>query len=166
MKRLILVRHAKSSWSGPATPDQARPLNAQGRQAATRISHWLSANRLQPDQIISSTAQRCRETLERASEQIDRVDDISFDDKLYLADPSQMLEVLQTARGQTVLILGHMPGIGEFAHELRQDPPPHHDMFRKYPTGATTVLNFNINDWLQVQFGTGVLQAYATPADM
>lgn len=166
MKRLILVRHAKSSWSDSEMADKDRPLNRRGITAASIVGGWLSAKGLGPDQVISSTAKRCFETWVQISKEVPQVADVRFDDGLYLAEAGEMLGVLKTARGQTVLMVGHMPGLGEFAHSLRQDPPPRHDIFRKYPTAAATVLDFNIRDWSEVQMGTGVFHAYATPADM
>ena len=61
------------------------------------------------------------------------------------------------------MMLGHMPGIGEFARDLRRDPPPAHEAFRKYPTGAVTVLDFKVESWADVQMGTGKFEAYTAP---
>jgi len=91
---------------------------------------------------------------------------VRFEEYLYLAGSAEMLEVLKSATGETVLMLGHMPGVGDLARDLRQDPPPHHDLFRKYPTGAVTVLDFNVNDWDDITPGAGTLLTYATPDDM
>ena len=63
MKRLILVRHAKSDWSlGMA--DHDRPLNVRGRASAAAIGRWLREKNLRPDQVLCSTATRTRETLD------------------------------------------------------------------------------------------------------
>lgn len=166
MKRLILVRHAKSSWSSPATPDKERSLNERGKEAALKVGQWLAREGLQPDEVIASTATRCRETWDGLAKGLTPVEELRFEDFLYLATEQEMLDVLKTAEGDTVLILGHMPGVGDFARELRRDPPPLHDMFKKYPTGAVTVLDFRIDDWTQIQLATGVHHAYITPRDL
>jgi len=166
MKRLILVRHAKSSWSDQNLEDKSRPLNDRGQEAAIKIGRWLAAQGLQPDQVISSTATRCRETWDGIAKGLAPVADVAFQDFLYLASDQEMLEVLHTATGQTVLMLGHMPGIGDFARDLRQDPPPMHDLFRKYPTGSVTVLNLHIDDWAQVHYGDADFASFVTPDDM
>ena len=85
---------------------------------------------------------------------------------LYLATDAEMLDTLRTATGETVLMIGHMPGIGDLARGLRQDPPPAHSLFAKYPTGAATVLDFQIDDWADAQFGSARFEAYVAPADL
>ncbi len=166
MKRLILVRHAKSSWSNSEMEDRDRPLNERGRNASPKIGKWLAENNYQPDQVISSSAVRCRETWDGIAGKLKPVSDIRFEDFLYLATDQEMLDVLHKAGGDTVLMLGHMPGIGDFTRELRRDPPPLHGIFGKYPTGAATVMEFRTDDWVQVHPGDGIFEAYITPRDL
>jgi len=166
MKRLILIRHAKSSWSHSDLSDKDRPLNDRGREAAGKVGGWMAQEGLQPDQVISSSAQRCRETWEIIAPNLDDVQNTEFEDFLYLPSAQEMLSVLTTASGDCVVMLGHMPGIGDFARELRRDPPPMHGMFGKYPSGAATVLDFRIDSWSEVQPATGVFHAYVTPKEL
>jgi len=166
MKRLILVRHAKSSWSDQSVDDKDRPLNDRGRAAAIKAGKWLAAQGLQPDQVISSTANRCRETWDGIAEGLGPVENIAFQDLLYLAGEQDLLDLLHTASGDTILMLGHMPGIGDFAREMRQDPPPLLDRFRKYPTGAVTVLRLHMDDWSEAGFGDADFETFATPDEM
>jgi len=166
MKRLILVRHAKSSWSDQSIDDKNRPLNERGQNDAVTIGKWLASQGFQPDQVLSSTATRCRETWDGISKSLPPVADVSFHDFLYLATDQEMLEVLRAATGETVVMLGHMPGIGDLARDLRQDPPPMHDLFRKYPTGSVTVLTPHVEDWVQLGFGDADCEIFITPVDM
>ncbi|MBZ0130269.1 MAG: histidine phosphatase family protein [Rhodobacteraceae bacterium] len=166
MKRLILVRHAKSSWSESSLPDKDRPLNDRGHEAAPKIGRWLASKGYQPDEVISSAALRCRETWAGILGQLNPVSNVRFEDYLYLATDAEMLDTLRTASGDTVLMIGHMPGIGDLARGLRQDPPPKHSLFAKYPTGAATVLDFQIDDWAEAQFGSARFEAYVAPADL
>ncbi len=163
MKRLILIRHAKSSWSSGAADDQSRPLNERGRAAAVKVGNWLKDGGYVPDQVISSNATRCAQTWEGMAPVLEANPDVSFEAALYLAGPQAMLAALHAATGNTVLMLGHMPGIGEFARDLRRDPPPAHEAFRKYPTGAVTVLDFKVESWADVQMGSGKVIAYTAP---
>lgn len=165
MKRLILVRHAKSSWSGSDIEDHDRPLNQRGRETAPKVGAWIKSNALTPDQVLSSTAARCRETWDGMAAKLSGTPDVQFVDDLYLADANAMLHALQGASGDTVMIIGHMPGIGEFARELRRDPPPLHDSFQKYPTGAVTVLEFRVDDWKEAQMGLARFVDFAAPSD-
>jgi len=166
MKRLILIRHAKSSWSSGASADKSRPLNDRGRAAATKIGAWLNKQGYMPDQVISSSAKRCTQTWEGISELLGKDADIRFEDVLYLANAKTMLTQLQTAEGAVVLMLGHMPGIGEFSRDLRRDPPPAHETFQKYPTGAVTVLDFKMESWGDVLMGTGKFVDYIAPREL
>ena len=165
MKRLILIRHAKSSWSSGAADDQSRPLNDRGRAAAGKVGNWLKDEGYMPDQVLSSNATRCAQTWEGMAPVLGSPD-VSFEAALYLAGPQAMLAALQAATGNTVFMLGHMPGIGEFARGLRRAPPPAHDAFRKYPSGAVTVLDFKADSWADVQMGMGKFVAYIAPRDL
>ncbi|MCF6305046.1 MAG: histidine phosphatase family protein [Rhodobacteraceae bacterium] len=166
MKRLILIRHAKSSWSSGASADKSRPLNDRGRAAATKIGAWLNKQGYMPDEVISSSATRCAQTWDGISEILGKDADLRFDDTLYLASAHTMLKQLQTASGDAVMMLGHMPGIGEFARDLRRDPAPAHETFQKYPTGAVTVLDFKVDNWADVLMGTGKFVDYVAPREL
>lgn len=166
MKRLILIRHAKSSWSSGASSDKARPLNDRGRAAATKVGAWLNAQGHIPDEVLSSNATRCAETWDGISQILGSAIPVRFEGGLYLAGASDMLAALHTASGDTVAILGHMPGIGAFAHDLRRDPPPAHASFQKYPTAAVTVLEFKADSWAEVQMGTGKFIDYVVPREL
>jgi len=166
MKRLILIRHAKSSWSSGAADDQSRPLNERGHAAARKVGNWLKTEGYEPDQVISSNANRCAQTWEGIATAMGGSPDVSFHEDLYLAGPSAMLAALQSANGNSVLMLGHMPGIGEFARDLRRDPPPAHEAFQKYPTGAVTVLDFKVDNWSEVQMGMGKFIDYVAPRSL
>lgn len=158
MKRLILMRHAKSDWGDPGTPDHARPLNKRGRRAATALGHWLRAQGHLPDEILCSTAARAQETL--ACLALPRAPTLL--DSLYLAEPPAMRAALREARGDTVLMIGHNPGIAYFAASLVAVPPDH-DRFDDYPTGATLVTEFNIAAWPELQERTGRVIAFILP---
>ena len=64
-RTLILTRHAKSSWDAPVASDHDRPLNKRGRKSAPAIGTWLKQNGWLPDEVISSTSARTRETWDR-----------------------------------------------------------------------------------------------------
>jgi len=166
MKTLILIRHAKSSWSSGASDDKNRPLNARGVLAAAKIGTWLGGKGYLPDEVISSSATRCAETWENINRALNASPALRFENALYHASPEVMLTTLQSATGSTVMMLGHMPGIGEFARDLRRDPPPMHASFSKYPTAATTVLTFKIENWADLQMGTGKTIDYVEPKSL
>ena len=166
MKTLILIRHAKSSWSSGASDDKNRPLNARGVLASAKVGTWLGGKGYLPDEVISSSATRCAETWEKINSTLKASPALRFEDALYHAGPDMMLSMLRSATGDTVMMLGHMPGIGEFARDLRRDPPPLHESFSQYPTAATTVLEFKVDDWADVQMGTGKTINYIEPKSL
>ena len=160
--RLILMRHAKSSWDDLMMSDHERPLNARGRKAATAFGTWLKEQGFTPDQALCSTAQRTRETLERSVGAVDT----KFLDGLYNASAHRILDVLQShGTGQTVMLVAHNPGIAEFAESIVQTVPKHSG-FMAYPSGATLVAEFEAESWKDLRLGTGAVQAFIVPREL
>ncbi|SIQ41939.1 phosphohistidine phosphatase [Paracoccus thiocyanatus] len=153
--RLILTRHAKSSWDDPAQPDHDRPLNARGRRSARELGDWLASRGYEPEEVLCSTAERTRETWERiALAPLEVRPHIRYEPGLYHAAPEKMLEVLRSASAPTVMMIGHNPGIAEFAAMLPARLPLDPD-FRRYPTAATLVVDFQIGDWSELRPAQG-----------
>ena len=161
MKRLILMRHAKSAWDDPLLEDHARPLNGRGRVSARGVGEWLRAKKYVPDQILSSSSARTRETFSR----LGFVCDAQFLDKLYHAGPDIMLDVLRDATGDTVLMLGHNPGIAWFAQNILQFAPPQ-SRFYDYPTCATLVADFDVDAWREIGAGGGKAVEFVIPREL
>jgi phosphohistidine phosphatase len=159
--RLILVRHAKSSWKEPALSDHERPLNKRGRASAKAVGDWLRRKGYAPDTVLSSTSERTRET----HALMETKAPAEFDRSLYLSSAKNMLKALQGASGDTVMMLGHNPGTGEFAERLARKLPSH-ERFLDYPTCATTVLEFEADSWNEVSFGTGNVKAFVVPREL
>lgn len=160
MRRLILMRHAKSSWAEAGQPDQDRPLNPRGRRDAAAMGAWLTARGYTPAAALVSAATRTQETWALLgfadAAMIPRPD-------LYHAAPETMLAALRQAPDVgTVLMLGHQPGIGAAARMLLAAPPQDAELAR-YPTTATSVIDFDVAGWSQVRWGAGALTAFATP---
>lgn len=160
MKQLILIRHAKSDWSHDL-PDHDRPLNKRGRDAAPAIGSWLRKNGCLPDEALCSTATRTRETLAL----LNTPAPTRFERALYHAAPETMLEILKSAQGDSILMLGHNPGIAVFAEEMLQAAPDH-PRFAAYPTCATLVARFDIDDWSRLQPHSGTAQAFIVPREL
>jgi len=163
-KRLILIRHAKSSWDAPFD-DHARTLDKRGREAATAIGGWLRSKGYLPDTIYSSDAARTRETTERIVETLDDTPAIHFKDNMYHAQPATLMRVLQKAQGDTIAIVAHNPGIAFFAEEIVAKAPAHR-RFLDYPTGATLVCDFPINDWAEAVSRSGQVVDFVVPKDL
>lgn len=159
-RRLILVRHAKSDWDNPDLADHDRPLNPRGRRAARLLGDWLAGRGYEPEEVLCSTSLRTCQTWEGAEAAVlESRPDLVLLPQLYNADADMLMQVLRQARQQTVMMIAHNPGIGEFAAKLPAQPP-FDEMFRKYPTAATLVVDFQIDDWSAVQPGTGSLRDF------
>jgi phosphohistidine phosphatase len=160
MRRLILIRHAKSDWS-LALDDHARPLNKRGRRSAPLIGAWLSENGYLPDEVICSDAVRTRETFDRLGIEAP----VTYTRLLYLAEAEDILEVLRAAEGATVALIGHNPGIGDFAGSIVATPPAH-PRFHDYPTAATLVAEFGIDRWRDADFGMARAVDFIVPREL
>lgn len=153
--RLILTRHAKSDWDDPTVPDHDRPLNARGRRTARALGDWLASRGHHPEEVLCSDSRRTVETWELVEGAVfETRPAVRTDRRLYLAAPETMLEVLRTASAPTVMMIGHNPGIAALAQRLPARPPLDPE-FRRYPTGATLVVDFQADDWSQVAEGQG-----------
>ena len=164
--RLILTRHAKSSWDDPTQADHDRPLNERGRRSARELGDWLASRGYEPEEVLCSTALRTRETWETAAAAPLEVRPLlRYEPGLYHASPEKMLQLLRTASAPTVMMVGHNPGIAEFAQRLVAHPPATPD-FQRYPTGATLVVDFDAPDWASVGFGSGVAADFVVPREI
>lgn len=164
-KRLILTRHAKSSWDNANMADHDRPLNPRGRRAAEDLGEWLASRGYVPDEVITSDAKRTLETWEGIAAALPGEPTLRETHKLYQAGADVMLAVLKHAKGDMVMMLGHNPGISEFAHRLVARAPLNPE-FQRYPTAATLVVEFPIDDWADVAFGEGAPDDFVVPKEL
>lgn len=164
MKRLILTRHAKSSWDDPMTPDHDRPLNERGKAAAADLGQWLASRGYAPQEVLCSDALRTRKTFSGLAPALPGTPVLELKPALYHAGPDVMLAVLRHATADTVMMIGHNPGIAEFAERLVAHPPASPD-FHRYPTGATLVADFAVASWADVGFGAGITVDFFVPRE-
>jgi phosphohistidine phosphatase len=142
VKRLLILRHAKSSWADSSQDDWQRPLNERGRRDAPLAGEWLRKRALLPDAIITSDAVRARTTAQAVATALGHARDIITHPSLYHAKPEDVFDVLHDVAGnaRTVLIVGHNPGLEELVHQLTGE---HHGLV----TTALVVLDVPIDRW-------------------
>lgn len=166
-KRLILLRHAKSAWDNQELADFNRPLSNRGRKAAPVVGAYLAQRGYLPDLILCSSAQRSVETLDLASASWPSQPVVRKQKGLYLAMPREMLKRLQSAGSEPscVMLIGHNPGIADLANWLchEGDATARGAMSQKFPTCAAAVIDFDVEDWRDVDADTGRLVAFITP---
>jgi phosphohistidine phosphatase len=163
--RLILTRHAKSSWDDPLLDDVDRTLNDRGEASADAIGAWLAQRGHVPDAALVSAARRTRETWERMAAALPPGIPVRFEDRLYHAGPDTILKVLRTADAPVVLLIGHNPGLAEFAGRIVA-AAPRHPRFADYPTAATAVIDFDAARWADVGWHRGQVADFVVPRDL
>lgn len=170
MKRLYLLRHAKSSWSDESLDDFDRPLAPRGIKAAPRVATYMKAVGWVPDAVLCSAARRAVETLELITPVLGVDGAARIDRDLYLAEPEIMLQRLRGVpdTAASVLMIGHNPGAEMLARRLCGDGRQKavRRLHKKYPTAAVAVLTFPADSWAQVAEGTGYLEAFVRPKDV
>jgi phosphohistidine phosphatase len=170
MKRLCLLRHAKSDRSDPAAADFDRGLNPRGRAAAPAIGRYLRRQKLIPDTVLCSAARRARETWELAGPMLKADIPVEYSERLYLAAPPQILRLLRQLpeSAGTVLLLGHNPGFQVLALQLvgRGDAAARARLQAKFPTAALAVIDFEARRWRDVAQGEGELERFIAPRDL
>jgi phosphohistidine phosphatase len=165
--RLLLLRHAKSSWADPGIRDHDRPLNDRGRRAATAMGELLRAQGWLPDVVRCSSARRTCETA--ALLDLPTKAELVVEHDLYLADPDTVLHRIRAVddRAATVMVIGHNPTMHEVVLDLVGDGDE--DSLRrlgeKYPTGALAVVDIDVV-WRALAPGTGHLAAFVTPREL
>jgi phosphohistidine phosphatase len=163
--RLILTRHAKSSWDDPLLDDIDRTLNDRGEASADAIGAWLAERGLVPDEALVSSARRTRATWERIAAALPQAVPARFEDRLYHAGPDTILKVLRTATAPVVILIGHNPGLAEFAGRIVAAPPKH-PRFADYPTAATAVIDVDAARWAEVGWHRGRVADFVVPRDL
>ena len=167
MKRLYLLRHAKSSWDDPL-PDHERPLAPRGRRAAKLMGEHLREERIRPALVLCSSSVRTRETLSRIAKAVGDEPPVEFEQGLYGAGAEQLLERLRqlSADVPSVLLIGHNPGMHELALGLAGSGAQLARLEEKFPTAALATLDFELDTWDELEPGSGELVAYVVPREL
>lgn len=168
MRELILLRHAKSSWSDTELDDFERPLSTRGAKAAPKMGQWLVEHHLMPDRVLCSTAVRTRATLTLVLATFpEPVPAIELLDDLYLAAPQAMLDLIRSVPNESsrCMVIGHNPGLHQLALELTGNGSKKQieKMALKFPTAAVVHLSFAVDGWAEVAGLGGKLEHFATP---
>lgn len=153
MKTIILVRHAKSSWSDLRLDDFDRPLNKRGKRNAPFMGQKLKEKQIIPDIILSSPAKRARKTAIAIAKAIDfPKKKIIFDDNMYHSDAMYLLELVrnQDDGDETIMLFGHNPDFNDLADILLKQNPVYN-----IPTTGIYCIKFDVDSWEKVQQGNG-----------
>ena len=154
MKReLLILRHAKSSWDSGAPTDFERPLSKRGRKDAPKVGRFLTGQGLIPDYVVSSPAERAKQTVIGACAEMGiDPEQINWDLRIYHASSDSLLTVLNEvpAQAQRVLIAGHNPGMEILLQNLCKNAIPTPDDYKLMPTAAVAHLGI-CSEWKDLE---------------
>jgi len=175
MRRLMLLRHAKTEHAAPSGHDQDRRLDERGRLDAAAIGTWIGRHPPLPDAVLVSTAVRAQQTWEIARDAMkDAVLDqppqpkVELLDELYGAEPTQLLRLIRLAEVSNparLMLIGHNPGMHELALMLAGsgDAAAKKSLEDNLPTAGLAILDFAVDDWNEVAFRRGELVRFTSP---
>ena len=171
MLKLLLLRHAKSSWNDPDHSDQQRPLNKRGIAAAPQMGSYIAKHNLTPTLILSSTATRARQTTQFVSEQFSDEIETRFIEDLYsFSGYPGALNIIRNNGDQQspLMVVGHNPTLEELADELiaAGNSTARAVMNQKYPSAGLAIIDFNVTKWADIQTSMGILVDFIRPKDL
>ena len=171
MRRLMLLRHAKTEHDAPSGRDQDRRLDQRGHHDAAEIGGWIGRHPPFPDLVLVSHAIRAHQTWEIAWEALrDLVPEpaVELMPELYGADAAELLQIIRNASEadpQRLLLVGHNPGLHELALALTGsgDAAGRKALADNLPTTGLAIFDFAIDDWADVAFRRGELVSFVSP---
>lgn len=171
MKRLTLLRHAKSDWDDPVSRDFDRPLNRRGEKAALLMGQFAHKRDMRFDMLVASPAVRVVETLDVFFQGYGETVDAHWDRRIYLASSPTLFDVVRDFpdHADSVLMAGHNPGLEELILDLVPDTrtsPLREDVEAKFPTASIAVLDLAIDRWRDARNDVATLASFTRPRDL
>lgn len=175
-RQLLIMRHAKSAWDTDVSSDFDRPLAKRGQRDAPRMGNWIRDQKLIPDVILSSPAERAKQTIQAVVMAMGlNKKKISWDKRIYGAGSEDLLDVLAEIpkKNKVVLLMGHNPGL-EFLVEYLVGSMPRNTSFDVGESGvevglvrtATVVVLKMPDDWDNMASGCATIQTVQHPRDL
>ncbi len=158
MKTLLLLRHAKSSWKDDAVKDFDRPLNQRGLKAAPSVGRLMRKRKLQPDLVLSSPAERARQTTQLVLESAGLKTELRYDERIYEATGMRLFEIVAQIEDDAniAMLVGHNPGLEELLATLTGEAG-------SLPTAALACIELEIEKWNKLRVAAGRLEWLVKP---
>lgn len=163
LKTLYILRHAKAAPED-GEGDGERPLTKRGRKAAATLGEYLAGLQPPPRLVLCSSSRRTRETLDEVLPALERAPQLVYEDALYLASASRLLDRLQRLpeAADSVLLIGHNPGLHQLAAALASEPGA---LAEGFPTAALAVLRV-ASRWSALRAHQAKLVDFKTPKSL
>lgn len=170
MRRLLLLRHAKSERSLPGARDHARVLDARGRSEAPVMGAYMARHRIIPDRVLVSTAVRAQETWTLAAAAFTAAPATMSESRIYEAETQALLELLQETPANigALLAVGHNPGFHDLAMLLIASGgiEAREQLREGLPTCGLAVIDFAFDDWRNLHAKSGRLERFVSPRSL
>jgi phosphohistidine phosphatase len=155
------MRHAKSSWGDGSLADFERPLNERGLKAAPLVGRFMRKQKLRPDLVVCSPAERARQTAKLVAEAAGLAAPLRYDERIYEATSARLFEVfsqIEDDAGEAMLV-GHNPGLEELLERLTGES-------RRMPTAALARVALDVEKWSRVRDGAGRIELFVRPKEL
>jgi len=167
VKRLHLLRHAKSSWDDPDLADRDRPLAPRGRKATKRLSAWLAASPVRPALVLCSPSLRTMQTCDRVIGALGSPR-VEIDESLYGAWETDLLARVNALPDDVAdaMLIGHNPGLTELCLLLARPGELVDRVAGNLPTGALATLELDVGSWSAARPGSAELTGLVLPREL
>jgi phosphohistidine phosphatase len=166
MRRLLLLRHAKTERAEAGERDRTRKLTARGRADAPVIGGYMAHHRLVPDLAMVSPATRAEETWILVAEAFKQKPEVVKDERIYNATTDALMRVIGAAQSaHTLLVVGHNPSLHDLAVQLiaSGDVALRERVKEKLPTCGLVAIDFAFKDWAELHDNSGRLERFVSP---
>lgn len=160
MKKLFLIRHAKSSWGDPSVSDFYRKLNKRGKKDAPFMALKIAEAGASPDMILSSPAKRAKKTAQAMAQGVGfKKEFINYSDDIYSSSVHELFHVLKKVNNKIneLFLVGHNYAITDLAQILTGE------IIENIPTSGVVAMQCRINDWSDIEQGSGELLFFDYP---
>ncbi|WP_428025709.1 SixA phosphatase family protein [Arcobacter sp.] len=154
MKKLYLLRHAKSSWENLDLEDFDRPLNNRGKNQLLYMKEFIIKNKIKPELILCSTSNRTKLT----NKGIFNKENTIYMDNLYHASNKELQRIIKSIDNKinNIMIIGHNPGLNEFAYELI-------NFQKNIQTASLLEIDILVNNWDEINSKNSRFISYTNP---
>ena len=167
MRRLLLLRHAKTERAAPGERDRNRKLTERGRADAPIIGAYLVRHRFVPDLALVSPATRAAETWALVAASLAGASPrVATDERIYSAAPETLIELVrETGKARSAIVVGHNPGLHDLAMQLiaSGDVEARERINENLPTSGLVIIDFPFDDWSQLHINSGRLERFVSP---